>query len=456
MTNGAINDIIDTVFLKRRRSYNDCGNLEVYMANTTAIIGTQWGDEGKGKYIDILAEKADVVVRAQGGNNAGHTIVSGGKVYKLHLIPSGILYKNTICIIGAGVVVDPKVLLAEMADIGSLGATFDNLKIDERAHVILPYHPYLDELNEKYRTENGNAIGTTKRGIGPCYVDKADRIGIRIYDLMHPAIFEQKLRENVKFKNEIITKVYNAAPIDADSILKEYLSYADKLRPFVCDTAVLLYDQIKAGKNVLFEGAQATLLDLDMGTYPFVTSSHPSAGGFCTGTGIGPTLINEVIGISKSYTTRVGFGPFPTELDDENGKHLLEVGHEFGTTTGRPRRCGWLDCVVLRLSMRANGLTAIALNKLDPLSGLKKLKIATAYKKNGKLITEFPADINDLEGCEPVYEELDGWAEDVTKAKKFSDLPINAQKYVRAVEAAVGCKVKYVGTGPDRENYIEL
>lgn len=420
--------------------------------NTIALVGAQWGDEGKGKIIDILAETADYVVRATGGSNAGHTVVNDGKTYKLHLIPSGILYPDAINIIGNGVVVDPKVVLEEMDGLAKLGVKFDKLLIDLRAHVVMPYHKEIDELSEKAKGKD--AIGTTKRGIGPCYADKSDRIGLRMIDLITPDVFAKKLKTVLELKNKIITAVYGGTPLDYSEILKEYSSYAKRLEKFCCDTGVILYDAIKAGKRVIFEGAQGTLLDLDSGTYPFVTSSHPISGGFCAGAGVGPTAIKECLGIAKSYTTRVGAGPFPTELNDEVGDHLLNVGHEFGTTTGRPRRCGWLDAVILRLAVRINGLTALAINKLDTLTGLKKLKIATHYMRDGKKVSDFPADIALLEGCTPVYEEFDGWSEDITNAKTFEELPDAAKKYIAAIERLAGCRVAMIGVGPDRDKNI--
>ena len=419
----------------------------------TALVGAQWGDEGKGKVIDILAEKSDMVVRAQGGNNAGHTVVAGGVTYKLHLIPSGILYKDTICVIGNGTVIDPAVVLEEMAELKSRGIDLSRLKIDARAHVIFPYHIALDGLSESARGEAD--IGTTKKGIGPCYMDKAERIGIRMCDLIQPAVLAEKLKRNVQIKNALITKLYGGEPVDYEKILAAYNEYAQKLAPYVCDTSVLVYNAIKSGKNVLFEGAQGALLDLDVGTYPYVTSSHPVSGGFCVGAGIGPTLIKDVLGIAKSYTTRVGKGPFPTELNDEVGDFIREQGYEYGTTTGRARRCGWLDAVILRFAVRVNGLTGIALNKLDTLTGLKKLKICVAYEKNGQTLLDFPSDISALADCKPVYEEFDGWTEDITKAKSLKDLPKAAVAYLKAIEKLVDCPIKMVGVGPDRtQNFM--
>lgn len=420
--------------------------------NTTALVGAQWGDEGKGKIIDILAENADYVVRATGGSNAGHTVVNGDKVYKLHLIPSGILYPDTVNIIGNGVVLDPKVVLEEMDSLAALGVSFDKLLIDLRAHIVLPYHKELDELAEKAKGDA--AIGTTKRGIGPCYADKCDRIGIRLIDMLQPEVFAQKLESNVKFKNKIITAVYGGKPLDYKSMYAEYCGYAERLKKYAADTGAVLYDAIRSGKRVVFEGAQGTLLDLDSGTYPFVTSSHPITGGFCAGAGVGPTAIKECLGIAKSYTTRVGAGPFPTELDDEVGKHLLNVGHEFGTTTGRARRCGWLDAVILRLAVRINGLTSLAINKLDTLTGIKKLKIATHYMMDGKPVNDFPADISLLERCTPVYTELDGWNDDITKSRTFDELPAAAKAYIEKIEELAGCRVSMIGVGPDRDQNI--
>jgi len=340
---------------------------------TKVVIGAQWGDEGKGKIIDILAQQSDVVVRSQGGNNAGHTVEANGEQYKLHLIPSGILNPQTLCIIGNGVVVDPGVLLEELDMLQSRGISTDNLRIDARAHVIMPYHRELDGLSEIAR---GKAdIGTTKKGIGPAYMDKAERSGIRMCDLMNRELFIEKARINVKIKNEIIEKIYGGTALNADSMIEEYLGYADRLKKYVADTTVMLYEAIKSGKNVLFEGAQGTLLDLDLGTYPYVTSSHPTSGGVCIGSGIGPTMIDECIGVVKAYTTRVGKGPFPTELNDEIGEAIREKGHEYGTTTGRARRCGWFDAVIVKYAVRTSGLTSIVVNKIDTLGDIGKLKI---------------------------------------------------------------------------------
>lgn len=416
--------------------------------SVTALVGAQWGDEGKGKTIDILASQADMVVRAQGGSNAGHTVVADGITHKLRLIPSGILYPNTVCVVGNGTVIAPPVILKEMAQLKENGVSLKNLKIDARAHVILPYHIAIDTLSEKMR--GAGDIGTTKNGIGPCYMDKAERSGIRIIDLITPEVFKEKLFKNVENKNKLLKYVYGGEEMDAQAIYDEYCGYAEQLKPFVTDTSVLIYDAIKAGKNVLFEGAQGTLLDIDVGTYPFVTSSHPTAGGFCEGSGVGPTLIDNCLGVAKSYITRVGKGPFPTELNDEIGDRIRNVGGEFGTVTGRPRRTGWFDAVIIRYAVRVNGLTSLAINKLDTLSGIETLKICIAYKKNGEILKDFPVDISLLEGCEPVYEELPGWTEDLSKCHSFDELPENAKNYIRFIEKQADCHVSMVGVGPDR------
>ena len=359
------------------------------------VIGTQWGDEGKGKVIDILASRADVVVRSQGGNNAGHTVASNGETYKLHLIPSGILYKNTLCLIGAGVVLDPKDLLGEIDDLSKRGISFDNLKIDPRAHIIMPWHIALDGLSEKFR---GNKdIGTTHRGIGPTYMDKYERSGLRFYDLVHPDILREKAKSVGELKNAIITKVYGGEAIDLDAVIEEYIGYGQRLAKYMDDVSVLTYEAKKAGKTILFEGAQATLLDIDFGTYPYVTSSHPLSAGVCTGTGVGPMTIDAIYGVAKAYTTRVGKGPFPTELNDETGDYIRNKGGEFGTITGRPRRTGWFDSVIVRHAVRVNGLSSLVINKLDTLAGLDTLKVCVAYKKpDGTIIKDFPPHLRDL------------------------------------------------------------
>ena len=419
---------------------------------SVALIGAQWGDEGKGKTIDILASTAEMVVRAQGGSNAGHTVVANGNEYKLRLIPSGILYKDTDCIIGNGCVVHPGVVLKEIESLTSRGVCMDKLYIDARAHVIMPYHITIDTLSEQRR--GANDIGTTKNGIGPCYMDKCERIGIRMRDLIDEKVFAEKLKTVLAIKNDIIVKLYGGEPLNFDEIYTEYTAWAKKLAPHVCDTSLLVYNAIKSGKKVLFEGAQGTLLDVDTGTYPFVTSSHPTAGGFSIGSGVGPTLIDEVIGVAKSYITRVGKGPFPTELFDEVGEEIRQKGHEFGTVTGRPRRCGWFDALILKYAVRVNGLTGVAINKLDTLSGLKTVKVCTAYEKDGKIVKDFPADIADLEGCNPIYTELPGWDGDLSLCKTFEELPKTAQDYILFLEKEIDCKIKMIGVGPDRTHNI--
>lgn len=418
------------------------------------VVGSQWGDEGKGKVIDILASRADVVVRSQGGNNAGHTVASGGEVYKLRLIPSGILYQTTPCYIGCGVVVDPKVILNEIDGLKARGISCSNLYIDPRAHVIMPWHIELDGLSEKAR--GGSDIGTTHCGIGPCYMDKAERCGIRIYDLVHPDIFAKKAAEVCKLKNRMIVNVYGGKALDADEIIKEYTQYGKRLSSHVADVSVLTFDALKSGKDVLFEGAQGALLDIDLGTYPYVTSSHPTAGGAATGTGIGPTYINEVIGVAKAYTTRVGKGPFPTELFDAAGDEIRNKGHEFGTVTKRPRRTGWFDAVIVRHAVRINGLTSIAINKLDTLADIPELKICTAYKKpDGSVTGDFPPTLEELAVCEPVYKTLEGFKGDISGCRSFDELPESARNYIGEIEKLIGCRVSMVGVGPSRDQNIE-
>ncbi len=418
------------------------------------VLGAQWGDEGKGKYIDIFASQADLVVRSQGGNNAGHTVVVGDESYKLQLIPSGILYPDCTNVIGPGVVVNPKSILGEMDGLNARGISTDKLFIDARAHCILPWHLELDALSEKAR--GGDDIGTTKKGIGPTYMDKSERIGVRMHDFVDPARFEAVMTEACARKNKVIVGVYGGEPIDIKAVLEEYKPYADRLRSHVCDTSVLTYNAIKAGKQVLFEGAQGTLLDLDMGTYPYVTSSHPVSGGCCIGSGVGPTAIDEIIGICKSYTTRVGKGPFPTELFDETGDYIRDAGFEYGTVTKRPRRTGWFDAVIARYAVRVNGLTEMVINKIDPLCGLPKLKVCVAYDFRGERITEFPANFADLADCKPIYEEFDGFTEDITGCKRFDELPQTVQDYIHALERIMECPVRLLGVGPGRDQVIRI
>ena len=420
---------------------------------TVAVVGSQWGDEGKGKVIDFLATQADVVVRGQGGNNAGHTLVVDGKKFALRLIPSGILNSNTINVIGNGIVFDPKGFFEEIEMLESNGISTKNIKISDRAHIVFPYHKELDGLAEEARGDN--KIGTTKKGIGPCYMDKTERSGIRVCDLMDKEIFAKKLKLQVDAKNKLVTGVYGKeAMFDFDEIYNEFIVYAEKMRPYVEDTTVIVYDAIKANKKVLFEGAQGTLLDLDLGTYPFVTSSHPTSGGFAVGAGVGPNMIKDVVGLVKAYTTRVGEGPFVTELFDETGDRIRTQGHEFGTVTGRARRCGWFDAVIVKYAARVNGLTSISFMLLDVLTGFDKIKICTAYKMGDKIVNNFPASLEDLAKCEPVYEELDGWHEDITKVEKFEDLPENAKKYIARIEELIGVNVDLVSVGPNRTQTI--
>lgn len=419
---------------------------------SVVLIGAQWGDEGKGKVTDFLAEKADIVVRYQGGNNAGHTVVVGDQEFKLHLIPSGILYPDKICIIGNGVVIDPAVLLKELDYLVERGISIDNLRISERAHIIMPYHKKLDEVIEE--SKGASKIGTTKRGIGPAYMDKAGRVGIRFIDMLDKDEFAVMLERNLAEKNNLLAKVYGVEGFDKDEIMEEYFGYAERLRKYSADTSVIIHNALKSGKNVLFEGAQGTLLDLDHGTYPYVTSSHPIAGSACIGAGLGPTEITKVLGVVKAYTTRVGEGPFPTELNDEMGQHLRDVGHEFGTTTGRPRRCGWFDAVITRYTVRTSGLTSMAVTKLDVLTGLDTLKICTGYRRGNEVITEFPASLKVLAQCEPVYEEMPGWKEDITSAKKIEDLPAAAQNYLKRISELSGAPISILGVGTRRTQTI--
>ncbi|MFC5469390.1 adenylosuccinate synthase [Cohnella suwonensis] len=417
--------------------------------STVVVVGTQWGDEGKGKITDYLAEKADVVARYQGGNNAGHTILIENKKYKLTMVPSGIFNHDKLCVIGNGMVINPGALVEEIQYIRDNGFSTDNLKISDRAHVIMPYHLVLDALEEDRKADN--KIGTTRKGIGPCYMDKAARSGIRIADLMVAEAFEEKARAIIADKNQVIIQMYGGEPLDADGIIKDYLALAELLRPFVTDTSVILNDAIDDGKKVLFEGAQGVMLDIDQGTYPYVTSSNPSAGGVCIGSGVGPSKIKQVIGVAKAYTTRVGDGPFPTELNNELGQWIRDKGHEYGTVTGRPRRVGWFDTVVVRHARRVSGITGLSLNSLDVLTGLETVKICTAYKLNGEIVSHYPANLKLLEDCEAVYEELPGWSEDISGAKKLSDLPETTQNFVRRITELTGIPIAIFSVGRNRE-----
>lgn len=417
--------------------------------STVVVVGTQWGDEGKGKITDYLAESAEVIARYQGGNNAGHTILIDNKKYKLTMIPSGIFYANKICVIGNGMVLNPKALIEEINYIHENGFSTDNLRISDRAHLIMPYHLVLDELEEQRKGDD--KIGTTKKGIGPAYMDKAARGGIRISDLMDAAVFERKLRSIGAEKNKLITQVYGGEPIDLDAVLRDYLEYAEVLRKYVTDTSVVLNDMIDEGRRVLFEGAQGVMLDIDHGTYPYVTSSNPSAGGVCIGSGVGPTKIHQVIGVAKAYTTRVGDGPFPTELNDATGDLIRDRGHEYGTVTGRPRRVGWFDSVVVRHARRVSGITGLSLNSLDVLSGLETVKICTAYHYKGETIKSYPASLEILAQCEPIYEEMPGWSEDIGHVKSLDELPENARHYVERVSQLTGIPISIFSVGRNRE-----
>ena len=421
---------------------------------TVAIVGSQWGDEGKGKVIDFLATQADVVIRAQGGNNAGHTIVVDGKKFALRLIPSGILNPNTINVIGNGIVFDPKGFFEELEMLQSNGIDTKNIKISDRAHIIMPYHKVLDKLKELARGKND--IGTTGKGIGPCYTDKFERCGIRVCDLINKEVFEEKLKSNLEVKNKYITQVLGGEALDFAEIYREYSKYAEKIAPFVKDTSVVVYNNIKEDKNVLFEGAQGMLLDIDYGTYPYVTSSNTTAGGVASGVGIGPNMITNSVGIAKAYTTRVGKGPFPTELENETGEWIREKGHEYGVTTGRSRRCGWLDLVILKTAVRVSGLTSLVITKIDTLAGLDKIKVCTGYKFNGEIIDYFPASLEDLAKCEPIYEEFDGWDESVAKAKSFDELHENAKKYLNRIEELTDTRISIVSVGPKRSQTIRV
>ncbi|MDA2303161.1 adenylosuccinate synthase [Bacillus cereus] len=416
--------------------------------SSVVVVGTQWGDEGKGKITDFLSEHAEVVARYQGGNNAGHTIVFGGVKYKLHLIPSGIFYKEKICVIGNGLVVDPKALLEELKYLHDRGVSTDNLRVSNRAHVILPYHLKQDELEEA--SKGDNKIGTTKKGIGPAYMDKAARIGIRMADLLDREAFKEKLERNLVEKNRLFEKMYDTEGFTVEEIFEEYFEYGQQIAQYVCDTSVVLNDALDNNHRVLFEGAQGVMLDIDHGTYPFVTSSNPIAGGVTVGTGVGPAKVTRVVGVCKAYTSRVGDGPFPTELHDEIGHQIREVGREYGTTTGRPRRVGWFDSVVVRHARRVSGLTDLSLNSIDVLTGIPTLKICVAYKYNGEVIDEVPANLNILAKCEPVYEELPGWEEDITGVKSLDELPENARKYVERVSELTEIQISMFSVGPDR------
>ena len=418
------------------------------------LLGAQWGDEGKGKATDLLGDRVDYVVRYQGGNNAGHTVVIDDQKYALHLLPSGILSPNVVPVIGNGVVIDPAVLLTEIKGLNERGIDTSKLKISTNAHLITPYHRTIDKVSERFL---GNSkIGTTGRGIGPAYADKINRIGIRVQDLYDPSILRQKMESALRDKNQILTKIFNRKGIDVEEVLTEYLEYGQILHPYICDTGLLLNQALDAGKIILLEGSQGTLLDVDHGTYPFVTSSNPTAGGACTGSGIGPTKITTVIGIVKAYTTRVGSGPFPTELLDEDGEKLRTIGGEVGVTTGRNRRCGWYDAPIARYAVRVNGLTDFFLTKLDVLTGWEQIPVCVAYEIDGRRVEELPSSQSDFHHAKPIYEYLPGWNEDISGAKQLSELPANARSYVKYLEEISGAPMSAIGVGPGRTQTITV
>lgn len=420
----------------------------------TILVGTQWGDEGKGKATDLLAARSDFVVRYQGGNNAGHTVLAGGRLLKLHLVPSGILYPHVTSVIADGVVVNPGVLLAEMDELTAIGADVSRVVVSGNAHLIMPYHLELDKVTERFLGKH--SLGTTKRGIGPAYADKAARIGLRVQDLTDPKIFREKLDVALKEKNLVLTKIYNRLPMEAERIAEEYLEHGKRLAPHISDTSALLWRALRAGKRVLLEGAQGTLLDLDHGTYPFVTSSNPVAGGALAGSGLGPKEVEAVIGVAKGYVTRVGSGPFPTEDAGPAGLQMSEKGHEFGTTTGRARRCGWLDAVLLRYAARINGLTELFLTKLDVLSGLDRVRVCTSYRFDGELYEDFPPHQSIFHKAEAVYEDLEGWPEELGAVSTFEELPGPAREYVRRIGHLAGVPVRHLSVGPDREQTLTV
>ncbi len=421
------------------------------MANVI-VIGAQWGDEGKGKITDLLSRSADVVVRSQGGVNAGHTVVVQGQTFKLHLIPSGILYPNTECIIGSGTVIDPQVLIAEMEQLQALGISFDNLFISQTAHVTMPYHRLIDCASEERRGEY--RIGTTGRGIGPTYADKSERTGIRVLDLINPDQLRRQLEWTINYKNVILERLYNIPPLNPEEVIIEYLQYAERLRSFIIDSSLKIYEAVQKRKNILFEGAQGTLLDLDHGTYPYVTSSNPIAGGACVGAGVGPTIIDRVIGVAKAYTTRVGEGPFPTELDGEIGQLLCDRGAEFGTTTGRRRRCGWFDAVIGRYAVRINGLDCLAITKLDVLDELDEIKVCVAYEIDGTTCDHFPTNASLFAHCKPIYKTVPGWKQSTTHCRSLEDLPQQALDYLKFLAELMEVPIAIVSLGASRDQTI--
>lgn len=425
---------------------------DVITMPTLAVVGSQWGDEGKGKMIDYLAMRADMVVRSQGGSNAGHTVVIGDKKYALHLIPSGVLNDTAVNIIGNGVVFDAPGFFRELEALKKDGANVDKIYVSDRAHLVLPYHKVLDSLYEENRGQAD--IGTTKKGIGPCYMDKIERSGLRVCDMEDPDSFREKLSAQIDHKNEIIVRLFGGEPLDREAVVSEYVEYAQRLAPYIRDTSVMVYEAVRSGKKVLFEGAQGTMLDIDLGTYPYVTSSHPTSGGFTAGSGVGAGAIQEVLGITKAYTTRVGKGPFVTELSDATGDRIRELGHEYGVTTGRARRCGWFDGVVVKYSARVNGMTGIALMLLDVLGDFDTVKLCVAYDHRGKTVCDFPARLDILEECRPVYRELPGWKCDISGCRTWEELPAEAKDYVAAIEEVTGVPVKSISVGARREQTI--
>ncbi len=419
------------------------------------VVGSQWGDEAKAKIVDYLAVDADYVVRFQGGANAGHTVIANGKEFIFHLIPAGIMYPDKICIIGNGVVIDPSALIDEIAMLRERGIEVDGrLFISQKAHLVMPYHKLIDQVSEKYK--GNHSIGTTGRGIGPAYRDKAARVGIRIVDLLDKNVFREKLERNIKEANEFLTKIYDHEPLDVSEIIDNFLEFDRKIDPYVKDISVILHDAIKSGKNILFEGAQGALLDIDHGTYPYVTSSNTIAGAACIGTGIGPTCIDNVIGVMKAYTTRVGNGPFPTEFNDEFAQTIRELGGEYGATTGRPRRCGWFDSVIGSYAARINGLSSLAITKLDVLDTLDEIKICTGYRYGDRILTNFPVDANVLEAVEPVYETHPGWKEPTVDIRRYVDLPSNAKSYISRITEIVETPADYISVGSHREQTITV
>lgn len=421
------------------------------MANVV-VIGAQWGDEGKGKITDLLSKSADVVVRYQGGVNAGHTVVVNDQTFKLHLIPSGILYPETQCIIGSGTVIDPKVLIQELDRLEALDISTKNLMISQIAHVTMPYHRLIDVASEEHRGDR--KLGTTGRGIGPTYADKSERNGIRMLDLMDPADLREQLEWTINYKNVVLEKLYNLPPLDPEEVIKEYLGYAERLRPHIVDASLKIDDAIKKKRNILFEGAQGTLLDLDHGTYPYVTSSNPVAGGACVGAGVGPTVIDRVIGVAKAYTTRVGEGPFPTEMTDDVGEALCERGAEFGTTTGRKRRCGWFDAVIGRYAVRINGMDCLAITKLDVLDTLEEIKVCVAYSIDGEISKDFPNSSRQFARCTPIYESMPGWQESTENCRSLDELPVKALSYLKFLAELVQVPIAIVSLGASRDQTI--